>query len=93
MARRAGRQAATRVMSRPPVIERIAEMGAIFMIGDGLLGVLQPRRHVAVWRDRALGAEVLVQPFDGHPGRRRLYGLVQIGVGLALATRLKAPDR
>ncbi len=75
-------------MSRPPIVQRVAEMAAIFMIGDGLLGLLQPRRHVALWRERALGAELTVKPFDGHPGRRRLYGLVQVGAGLALAARL-----
>ena len=29
---------------------RSAEMAAVFMIGDGMLGLLQPRRHVALWR-------------------------------------------
>jgi len=76
-------------MNRPPVLQRVAEMGAIFMIGDGMLGLLQPERHVALWRERALGAEIAVKPFDGHPGRRRLYGLAQIGAGLALAARLR----
>ena len=67
--------------------ERGAEMAAMFMIGDGLLGLLQPRRHVALWENKALGAEALVTPFRGHPGRRRAYALVQIGAGIALAAR------
>lgn len=68
---------------------RAAEMGAIFMVGDGLLGLLQPRRHVALWDRQALGAERLVAPFRSRPGRRRLYALAQIGAGLALAARQK----
>ncbi len=67
--------------------KRTAEMAATFMIGDGLLGLLQPRRHVDLWRDRAGGAEVLVRPFVDRPGRRRAYALLQIAAGLALAAR------
>lgn len=56
-------------------------------MGDGLLGLLQPERHLALWRERALGAQVTVKPFD-----RRLYGLVQIDAGLAPAARLKSKE-
>ncbi len=66
---------------------RAAEMAATFMIGDGLLGLFQPRRHVALWEENALGAEKAVAPFRGRPGRRRAYALVQIAAGLALAAR------
>ncbi|KQM63679.1 hypothetical protein ASE75_11280 [Sphingomonas sp. Leaf17] len=76
--------------STPPVAARITEMAAIFMVGDGLIGLLQPRRHVTLWQERALGTEKLVQPFVGKPGRRRLYALAQIAAGLALAARQRA---
>ena len=66
---------------------RAAEMAAIFMVGDGLIGLLQPRRHVDLWQDDALGTEKLVKPFVDRPGRRRLYAIVQIAAGLALAAR------
>jgi hypothetical protein len=68
---------------------RAAEMAAIFMVGDGLIGLLQPRRHVDLWKDDALGTENLVAPFVDRPGRRRLYAVVQIAAGLALAARQK----
>jgi hypothetical protein len=68
---------------------RVAEMAAIFMVGDGLIGLLQPRRHVDLWKDDALGTEKLVKPFVDQPGRRRLYAVVQIAAGLALAARQK----
>ncbi len=66
---------------------RAAEMAATFMIGDGLLGLLQPERHVALWQQRAAGAERVVRPFVGRPGLRRAYAVVQIAAGLALAAR------
>jgi hypothetical protein len=68
---------------------RAAEMAAIFMVGDGLIGFLQPRRHVDLWKDDALGTEKLVKPFVDRPGRRRLYAVLQIAAGLALAARQK----
>lgn len=64
---------------------RVAELAATFMIGDGVLGLIQPERHVALWREDALGAERTVAPFAGHPGRRRGYAVVQIAAGLLLA--------
>ncbi len=70
-----------------PLIARVAEMAAIFMIGDGLLGLVQTHRHTELWKERALGAQRAVRPFVGRPGRRRLYALAQIAAGLALAAR------
>lgn len=70
-----------------PLTARVVEMAAIFMIGDGLLGLTQTERHTDLWKERALGAEQAVRPFIGRPGRRRLYAVVQIAAGLALAAR------
>lgn len=72
-----------------PWLPRAAEMAAIFMVGDGLIGLLQPRRHVDLWKDDALGTEKLVAPFVDRPGRRRLYAVLQIAAGIALAARQK----
>ena len=69
---------------------RTAEMAAMFMIGDGLLGLLQPRRHVALWRSDVPSADALVRPFADRPGRRRAYALVQIAGGIALAAAQRA---
>ena len=73
-------------------IRRSAEMAAVFMIGDGLLGLLQASRHVDLWRSDIGAVDVLVRPFAGHPARRRAYGMLQIAAGLALASALKRPD-
>lgn len=68
---------------------RAVEMAAVFMIGDGLLGLLQPQRHVELWEENAAGTEMLVAPFRGKPGHRRLYGALQVAMGLALAASAK----
>ncbi len=73
--------------------KRAAEMAATFMIGDGLLGLFQPQRHVDLWRSEAGGAERLVRPFVDRPGRRRAYAVLQIAAGLALAARQRPSIR
>lgn len=74
----------TRIAAR-----RTAEMAAMFMIGDGALGLIQPERHVALWRSRMAGVDRLVRPFAGRPRRRRLYGALQLAAGLILAGTLR----
>ena len=73
--------------AKTPLTARVFEMAAVFMIGDGVLGLTQPRRHTELWEENALGVERTVRPFVGRPGRRRLYALAQIAAGLALAAR------
>jgi hypothetical protein len=70
-------------------LKRTAEMAAIFMIGDGVLGIAQPRRHVDLWRSRLKPIDLLVRPFGEGPTRRRVYGVVQVATGLLLAGFLK----
>jgi hypothetical protein len=74
-------------------IRRSAEMAAVFMIGDGLLGLLQPQRHVALWRSDVGAVDALVRPFADRPSRRRAYGLLQVAAGLALASTLRRGSR
>ena len=74
-------------------LKRTAEMAAVFMIGDGLLGLLQPRRHVDLWRSDVAAVDALVKPFSRRPGRRRAYGLVQLAAGLTLAAALRPKSR
>lgn len=70
-------------------VRRAAEMAAVFMIGDGVLGVLQPKRHVDLWRSEVGTVDLLVRPFADHPKRRRVYGLIQLAAGISLAAALR----
>lgn len=70
-------------------LKRAAEMAAVFMIGDGALGLAQAVRHVNLWRSDVKAVDMLVKPFGGKPGRRRAYGLLQIAAGIALAASLR----
>lgn len=74
-------------------LRRTGEMAAVFMIGDGLLGLLQPTRHVDLWRSDVAAVDGLVRPFAGRPGWRRAYGLLQLAAGMTLAAMLKPPPK
>lgn len=74
-------------------LKRSAEMAAVFMIGDGALGLIQAARHVELWRSGVPAVDALVKPFGGKPGRRRAYGVAQIAAGLALAAALRRKRR
>lgn len=73
-------------------LKRAGEMAAVFMIGDGLLGFLQPTRHVDLWRSEVGAVDALVSPFGRKPTRRRAYGLIQLTAGIILAASLR-PSR
>ena len=99
----AGKQTSGEEVSEPPAdapgedresnlslaLKRSAEMAAVFMIGDGALGLIQAARHVELWRSNVPAVDALVKPFGGRPGRRRAYGVAQIAAGLALAAALR----
>ena len=69
--------------------KRTGEMAAVFMIGDGILGLVQPERHVALWRTPVAAVDALVRHFAGRPAWRRGYGALQVAAGLALAAALR----
>ena len=73
----------------PLALKRTAEMCAIFMIGNGVVGLTQPERQVGLWRSDVRAVDALVRRFDGQPRKRRLNGLLQFGAGLLLASRLR----
>jgi hypothetical protein len=70
--------------------QRPFELAAIFMIGDGFLGIALPAPHVALWRSGTPFLNDLVRPFGGRPRARQVYGILQVVAGLALAFTLTA---
>jgi hypothetical protein len=56
-------------------------------IGDGVLAMLEPRRHVALWRSGPRLWRKTLTPFIRRPELTRLLGLAGIGFGLWLASR------
>lgn len=71
-------------------LKRTGEMAAVFMIGNGLISLLQPRRHVQLWTSDVPWIDRWSKKERGRPtSARRLNGLIQLGAGLALASSLQ----
>jgi hypothetical protein len=89
----AGRPSVLPAMSDPNptalALKRTAEMCAIFMIGNGIVGLAQPQRQVSLWRSDVKPLDALVRRFDGRPNRRRFQGAFQLAAGLLLASKLR----
>ena len=74
-------------MNKTLVQKRVLESLAMLTIGDGLLAVLQPRRHVLLWESGPRVWRNSIRPFIRNPGLTRLLGVVGLGLGLWLANR------
>lgn len=69
------------------LIRRVTEAFAMMMIGDSVLSLVNPQRHLSLWQDGPRWWEKSVGPFVRHPGSTRLLGLAGLGLGLWLAQR------
>jgi hypothetical protein len=70
---------------------RAAELGAIMMVGDGVVAALAPEGHARLWERGPKAWRDMVQPFAEHPQMTRLIGLAEIGLGLWLAGMVMGP--
>ncbi|MBI3912106.1 MAG: hypothetical protein HY320_14395 [Armatimonadetes bacterium] len=71
---------------------RVREAAAMAMIGDGMLGVLEPKRHCRVWEFGPKPYQEFIEWFVEHPQITRLLGALEVGLGLWLASRQTAPQ-
>lgn len=81
----------SRSLNRPLVASRALECLGLTMIGDGLLALIEPRRHIALWLRGPEAWEDAMRLFARHPQATRLCGALELAAGLWLASR-QAPD-
>jgi hypothetical protein len=67
--------------------ERVKECFAMMMIGDGVLGAIEPVRHARLWEDGPSWWRALVGPFARRPGLTRCIGVAEVAFGVWLASR------
>ena len=67
--------------------QRLLEGAAMMMIGDGLLGLVEPRRHCLLWKAGPAWWERTVEPFVEHPNMTRVLGAAELALGVWLAHR------
>jgi len=70
----------------------LKDLGLMLLVGDGMIGVVSPERHLRRWTGGRLPS-----PPNGDTGTRRrvlrLAAVVEAGTSLYLARRLAAPQR
>ncbi|HEY2841628.1 MAG TPA: hypothetical protein VGJ26_20885 [Pirellulales bacterium] len=62
--------------------ERTMEVTALAMIGEGMLGLIRPRRHLHLWNFGPAGYRKMVNAMEEHPDAMRLAFAAELGLGL-----------
>jgi hypothetical protein len=70
--------------------ERLIETAAMMMIGDGLLAMVEPRRHCLLWKAGPAWWERTLDPFVDHPNMTRVVGAAGLALGVWLARRAES---
>lgn len=66
-------------------LKRILTVVGLFMIGEGLVAAIHPRRYMSLWRMGPEPCRDLVDWFAGNPEATRAIGVVELLAGLLLA--------
>jgi len=74
-------------MDSKALANQATETMAMLMIGDGTLAMIDPKRHLLLWRGWAEPIDRCIEACVPHPGWMRLLGAVEAAAGVALAWR------
>jgi hypothetical protein len=69
------------------IARRIIQLGALFLIGDGVMGLLKPRWHSLLWRFGPQLAQAATEELAEHPNSARTIYFLEAAVGVAIAAR------
>lgn len=78
-------------MTNCVVFRRVAEVAGILLIGEGVMGLLQPRRYSRLWHFGPQLLRAATEELAEHPKTARGIYLAEIAVGIAIAS-LQTPD-
>lgn len=65
---------------------RLEDLLAVILIGDGLLSLIEPERHSAIWSFGPKFYRDTNRALQQHPTVTRMIGLASIALGTCLAT-------
>ncbi len=66
---------------------RLVQLGALFLIGDGVMGLLKPRWHSLLWHFGPELARAVNEELADHPKTARTVYLAEVALGIVLAAR------
>jgi hypothetical protein len=72
-------------MTNNLVVRRLIQLGALFLIGDGVMGFLKPRAHSLLWHFGPQLACAATEELAEHPKTARTLYLTEAVIGIALA--------
>ncbi|MGH8095010.1 MAG: hypothetical protein ACREIF_16315 [Chthoniobacterales bacterium] len=72
-------------MTNNLMARRLIRLGALFLIGDGVMGLLKPRWHSLLWHFGPQLARAATEELADHPNTARAIYLAEAAVGVALA--------
>ena len=66
---------------------RLVQLGALFLIGDGVMGLLKPRWQSLLWHFGPELARAVTEELADHPKTARTVYLAEVALGIVLAAR------
>jgi len=66
--------------------KRLLELGALILIGDGLMGLLRPRRHSLLWHFGPQLVKAVTEELAEHPNTARSIYAAELALGIAVAS-------
>ncbi|HVW76001.1 MAG TPA: hypothetical protein VHB45_00200 [Alloacidobacterium sp.] len=66
-------------------LSRWKDFGAMLLIGDGMMGMVQPSRYAGEWQMGPSSWQGLMEFLKERPNLTRLIGAVEVAGGLMLA--------
>lgn len=74
-------------MKTNAITNRSLEVLALAMIGEGLVGLIRPRRYSIFWKVGPQPLRDFMELLAEHPDLTRLLSVAELGTGLWLALR------
>ncbi|WP_047865918.1 hypothetical protein [Rubrobacter aplysinae] len=68
-------------------MRNLAELVALLGIGEGVVGLVAPRRHMLLWKFGPEGYRRMMEGFAERPGLVRALAAAELGGGLWIALR------
>ena len=78
-------------MPKSLVGRRAVELGALVLIGDGIMGLIKPRWHSLLWHFGPELMKAATEELAAHPKTARAVYLAEVVGGIALAS-LQTPE-
>jgi len=72
-------------MTNNLITRRVIQLGAFFLIGDGVMGLFKPRWHSLLWHFGPQLARAATEELAEHPNTARAVYLAEAAIGIAIA--------